>query len=420
MVALIAGSLACHADRAGSGVTEIPVPPNGPAVVGMLEGDVDRFGNVTFTPVSPARTIGSGVSAAIYGSQNVNARLYTSRATIDSTSTTKTWSMPLGLRNLLSYPIGSNQGSAAPSDTSGVFVALIGGPTVTATSGSCASPCAVSMAQYDGTASFTSPSQPYMYWHERLDAMQPAAAGDTVSARRPFVFTGPRAVTNFRFVLIVSAAWPPPNETFWSTYYDAATDSEPDLRAAPPWKKSATFGGGTETWTASTGRLTLTTSSWADLIFSRADSLSPATDAYIEARIKLNARRASTTAAQAAFGLGDGTSAVTVGIARRQVGFVYGAGFGGFTWSYIGATYSFPSGDATALHTYRLRKFGTDSATIEIDGTRVLGITGAQFRAPPFFIPATATAYFGVGGSTSNNLTSDWAYVTYGIGQSQP
>ncbi|MBX6331505.1 MAG: hypothetical protein IRY91_06645 [Gemmatimonadaceae bacterium] len=402
-------------------MTEFPVPPDGSPVVGMMEGEVDRFGNVTFTSVNPARVIGSGVSAAIYGSQNVNARLYTSRATIDSTPTTKTWHMPLGLRNLLSYPIGSNQGGVTPSDTSGVYVALIGGPTVTATSGSCASPCTVRMVQYDGTASFTSPNQPYMYWHERLAAVQPAAAGDTVSARRSFVFTGPRAVTNFRFVLIVSAAWPPPNETFWSTFYNAATDSEPDLRAAPPWKKATTLGNGTETWSASTGRLTLGTSALADLILYRADSLAPATNAYIEARLKLNSQQASGTAPQAAFGLGDGQNAITVGIARQQVGFVHGGGFFGLTWSFIGSTYSFPRrSDATALHTYTLRKFGTDSATIEIDGTRVLRITQSQFDGPPFFVPAEATAYFGVGGTTSGNVSSDWAYVTYGIGQSQP
>src|SRR6185437_9003904 len=131
---------------------------------------------------------GSVHSASIYGTQNVNVRIYANAATVVNNGTTKTWTMFFGVRNLLPYPIGSNQAGETPSDTTGIFLALIGGPTVSQTSGTCAAPCTISATTYDGRGTFTAPNQPYLYWPERLAAKQAVAGADTVSSRRKMVF----------------------------------------------------------------------------------------------------------------------------------------------------------------------------------------------------------------------------------------
>lgn len=429
-VAAMAAAVAACGDRpaiAGSDLTPPPVPGGQPVVLGAWEVAVDSAGNVTMNPSASPNTarVGNGIDAAVYGTQNVNVRVYAAAATVSTKGQTSTWTLNIGVRNLLSYPIGANQNGPLPSDTMGVYLALYSPPVVTATSGTCASPCTVSVTGYDGTGNFTSTGQPYLYWHERPTAVQPVAGTDTVSARRPLVFTGPSAVTNFRFYVIVAAAWPPPEQTFWSVFYNAATDSEPDVAAKPPWAVSnSAFGAWTANWSSSNGgELIVTAKNGSDVHYYRSDSIAPAMPAYAEAKLFVAGGKKAPTQPETYLVLQDGSRTAAIGVQSGAVGFAQPPYFTSFTnfnlgWSFLAGAPTFAL-DATTPHTYRLRKFGTDSVTIEVDGVRRLGIAYSQLPGLSVLTTATATAEFGVGSITGTSSTT-WSYVTYGLGQSQP
>jgi hypothetical protein len=253
--------------------------------------------------------------------------------------------------------------------------------------------------------------------------VQQTAGADTVSARKILRFTSPTAVTNFRFALILGAAWPPPNQQLWSVYYNAATDSEPELHAEPAWKQEKSgFGSGTEAWSANTG-LTTTGSSLNGLYLYRADSLAGPEPAYIEANFKISGKNPSTSDPLAVFGLSDGTRTAAIGVAKDRVGFVEETTSTFLwwqieSWDFIGTTYAIPNGDAMTSHTYRLRKFGTDSVTIELGGTRIASRSYAQLPSSFSVLPDESTTFFGAAGQASSTVI--WSYVTYGLGQSQP
>src|SRR5581483_12360410 len=91
--------VACGTDGVLTPPRRVSPAASEPSVLGLIEGVIDETGHVTFTPVSPvgSRRMLPGVSAAVYGTQNVNVRVYSSRTIIDSTATTKTWRMPIGI-----------------------------------------------------------------------------------------------------------------------------------------------------------------------------------------------------------------------------------------------------------------------------------------------------------------------------------
>jgi hypothetical protein len=426
-VAAMAAAVAACGDRpavTGADIAPPPVPGGQPAVLGGWEVAVDSAGNVNLSPSGTpnASTVGNGISAAVYGTQNVNVRVYAAAATVVTKGGTKTWTLNIGVRNLLNYPIGANQNGPLPSDTLGVYLAVYSPPAVTATSGTCPSPCTVSVTGYDGTGNFTSTAQPYLYWQERPTAVQPVAGTDTVSARRPLVFTGPSAVTNFRFYVIVAAAWPPPAETFWSVFYNAATDTLPETNAKPTWKKAfQLFGLGSDTWSSKNGgQLTLLAKSFNDILLYRADSIAPAMPAYIEG--KLHVAKNGPSQPETVLFLQDGSVTAAVGVQAKKIGFVQAPYFNwpnyALGWSLVANSPTYAL-DATQDHTYRLRKFGTDSVTVEVDGVRRLGIAYNQLPGIGVYMPATASAGFGASSGTGNSNTTV-SYVTYGLGQSQP
>jgi len=79
--------------------------------------------------------------------------------------------------------------------------------------------------------------------------------------------------------------------------------------------------------------------------------------------------------------------------------------------------------NATASHTYRLRKFGADSVTLEVDGVRRLGLTYSKLPTAALDSVAsfaTGPAEFFGDGSISGNHNSAWSVLTYGIGATQP
>lgn len=412
LACVLVSVLACGEQSSTTGVGAPPAPPSGGArIVAAVEGTVDATGHVTFAPMAPPTA--RGVSAQIYGAQNVNVRLYNTPVVVDSTTTpgSKSWSFDVGVRNLLAYPIGSNQGSSAPLDTLGVTVFFTVLPTVTAPT-PCAG-CSVAVAHADGVGNFTAMGQPYYYWHERLAATSATPGADTTRTRRRFTFTGNAAVTSFRFVVLVGAAWPPPNDTRWTVSYDASTDSLPDTQAAPPWKKT-TFQGtsGSEQWDALAGVLTLNAASPQDIYLYRADSLAPAAPTYMEVSMTLTKGAKSDPCA--AFGLVDGSRMAVAGIARDRVGFV-SLSPSTRVWTFVGTPAAV---NAATSHTYRLSKDGTSNATISVDGQPAATMSYASLPASWTVVPGLSALF---GASCPNGrAAAGWRYVTYEIGALAP
>lgn len=414
LIALVA-AVACSDGTSLTGSHEPPaVPPSGSAnVIGAVEGEVDAAGHVTFTPMgaSPA----PGVNAAMYGSQNVDVRLYNTPVVIDSTSVAgkKTWRFDVGVRNLLAHPIGTSQGATSPSDTLGITIFFTVLPTVTAPSP--CSPCAVSLVNQDGTGNFTAVGQPYYYWHERLSATTTSPSTDTTLRRRTFAFTGDRQVTDFRFVVLVSAAWPPPSETRWKVSYQASTDSLPGTQASPPWRRDSSAAAASARWTPDT--LVLTAPSGADIYLERRDSLAAAAPAYMEASLAVTSGAHSNPSA--VFGLADGSRLATVGLSTGRVGFVsatVSSRTGQISWSFIGQPASVTG---STYHTYRVEKDGTTGAVLYVDGTAVQNVSYATLGANNLASAHPATALFGANGPGGKSIVA-WSYVTYEIGASAP
>jgi len=421
---LTAGAVACT-DRSSSITSALPPAPLGvaPSASQVLRGEVDDSGTVTFTslPSNASGTFAPGIDANIYGRQNVDVHVYATAATVVTQSSSKTWTMLIGLRNLESYPIGSSQGGATPTDTSGIYLGFINGPTVTKTSGSCSSPCTMSITGYDGTGNFTAGGQPYVYWRQRLAAHQSVAGADTVTKRRQVQFTSPKAVTNFVFYMMVDADWPPPNQTSWTVSYMAATDSFPDSTAGvsgghakPAWKQAAQspYRLGSESW--STSAFGIGASGTKGYYLFRRDSLSSTSDAFMQVNMSVNG---NPTNPEIVFGFLDGTRMVAVGLTSNQLAFV---SYGGTTPS--AQVVGTPATYASGTHTFTLHKYKADSAVVQVDGTRTLVALYKNLPSSPsqsFTFTSGPTEFFGAGSVTGSSNTK-WMSVSYGIGTTHP
>ena len=134
LVALCA-AVACGEASPSSGRAPSLGPASHPlTTVARLRGTLDvASGTLTFEPVSSAGTSlpGNGVSPAIYGDQGVTVRIYNSAvATSAPVAGKKTYSANVGVRNLLAYRIGDEQGAASPADTMGIFIFTNTAPVV--------------------------------------------------------------------------------------------------------------------------------------------------------------------------------------------------------------------------------------------------------------------------------------------------
>jgi hypothetical protein len=375
----------------------------------MLVGTVNPNGTVSFTPISGSADAVGAVEPAIYGNQNVTINVHSTSFSIDSITTpgTKVWSIGVGLRNLLTYPIGANQNAAVPSDIMGIFVLFWSLPVVTAPS-ACA--CTVTVSNAMGAANFTAPSQSYFYYGNRLQAVQPMASTDTTTNDPVWQFTGPSAVTGFSFVLLVSAAWPPPFQTQWTVRYNGLTDSLPNGSAEPRWDFTGLSLAGGGSWT--TAGAMVTAFPGHDATFVRQDSLGALTDAFFDATLAVG--NAHNGVAENYFGFYD-PKAYFVGIALDQVGFVSWSSLSAprLPWVFVGPTYQFPGPDGSAFHSYRLRKYGSDSVVLCVDGARVLAAAAA---AIPNATLSTAVEVWGSNRETPGVSLATWTSVSYTIG----
>lgn len=414
-VAMVATLSCADSDPAIEPTAPLPTEPF-PVLAG-LRGTADLVaGSLTFerrAPVSVSRRLRSDlVPAGIYGDQGVTVRIYNSPVTITNPSRPgkKTFSAPVGLRNLLAFPIGDEQGAGTPADTMGIYVFVNSGPTVTGTSSSCSPACTVTVQNHHGTQAFNNPSQQYWHWPERVGAT--GAGSDTTLARRAWVFEADTQVTGFQFDVLVSAAWARPNETRWKIGFEG--DSVPHTTAEPRWRRTTSGTAGTVTLDSpSTGIITLGTPNGASHWFSRRDSVGSTISAYVEARVRRNSPLSGNP--EVSFGIDDNNKFIAVGLGDDRVGF-------------LKPDFSFLRSQITttpaSFHTYRIQKFGADSVQLLIDGTRADSRTYASFEnstnttIPSFF-------YFGGPGSgsppsSSGGNSSSWDYVIYEIGVTQP
>ena len=405
LLVLSAALIACD-DGAEGTAPRVPTTVTSPAVQ-ALRATVDfSKGTLSFDPLraGPAARGSSAVSPAIYGDQGLTVRIYNSAVTVTNPSSPgkKRYTANVGIRNLLAYPIGDEQGGPAPADTSGIFVFMNGGPTVGRTSSPCAPACAVTIANAHGRLAFTAPNQAYWYWNDRLAAF--GGGRDTTLTRRSWTFEADTQVTSFTFDVLVSAAWPSPHQARWKIEFTG--DSLPHTTSEPDWERTMVLTGTVSEDAANPGSVIITVPSNGYHHFLRRDSLGSATNAYMEARLIVNQANPKP---DVGFVLDDNVRLIAVGLTGTRVGFVDNAQ--NFLGTAITAT-------TTSFQTYRLVKFGADSVQLLLNGSRVAS------RAYSGFSPSDLRPYsyfqFGTPGQAPGPNSSSWDYVAYEIGVTAP
>jgi hypothetical protein len=386
---------------------------------GMLRGTVREDGTVVLESLDPSIQVGDGnVSGAIYGNQNVTAKVTISAFNLSNLGGTKTWTFKLAVHNLLPYAVGAVDTAAAPYDTVGMFVFFPSAPTVVSPS-PCGG-CTITTLNTQGVGSFTAPNQPYYWYHDRLAAT--GSRGDSTTNNPTWTFKAPSAVNSFRFFVILSSPWPrglQTQDTTWSVAYNPSSDSLPDVNASPRWKPISLNGGGS--YSSSSQGLTIDLShghnSSDDMFFFRSDNLGRNENAYIESRLSLPT--ASGSRPVMILALADSVKFVGLGIGSGKIGM---ATFNPFslTWEWAaGATISMST---TSSHVYRLGKFGANSATVYVDGVEKFSVSNALL---PFnFMPSYSSAVGAQGahlssffGATAQDASAKAivSYVNYAI-----
>jgi len=408
---------ACSEDSLSTSVPPAAPPVSG-SQYGMVRGTVREDGTLVLESLDPSIQAGdNNASAAIYGNQNVTAKVTSSAFSLVDNGTTKTWKFKLAVHNLLNYPIGSIDGAAVPWDTTGMYAFFSSAPSVVSPS---ACGCAVTIGATQGQASFTSPNQPYYWYQNRLAAKgQP---GDSTTDNPTWTFTAPSRVTSFRFALLLGTPWPrgmQVQDTSWSTFYNPASDSFPDANAKPRWKTIGVNYGGTNALSAGTLQMDVNHlvifffNLSNDQFFYRSDNLNRSENAYAEARLSLPTSGGAKPVAILA--LADSVKFVGLGIGNGKIGF---ATFdqNALTWEWAaGATLAM---NTTGTHTYRVGKFGATIATVYVDGVEKFSQTTLPNNFLPGFsssLTAQAThlsVMFGITAQDANaNATVN--YVTY-------
>jgi hypothetical protein len=409
----LVGSTACTDSPAPASPVSPPIAGHPAPGLARLHGTVDvASGTLTFDEPSAGASLSAGApNAQIYGNQGVTVRIYNSAVVTSApVAGKKTYTANVGVRNLLAFRIGDEQGAAVPADTMGIYVYVNTNPiTVSGTSSPCPT-CVVTVKNRDGSLNFNGTNQAYWFYPEILG---PANGGkDTTLARKTWIFEADTAVTRFNFDVLVSAAWVSPNEPYWRVDYPG--DSLPLTQAEPRWRRSLT------TMTTATivgGNLQLDLRRTKDsLVYFRYDSISSTMNGMIEANLRFDDGGGSPEP-QPGFAFDDQTRYVGVFISdsgatgRGKVGFVNGAG------AFIATAGATDTVSVKSFRAYRLQKYGTDSATIYVDNVRRLKILYSNL---PLTKTAPSTVMWGFTNGVSRTTTTTWDYVIYQLGKATP
>ena len=429
MTALVITAGACSDQSITASDKPAQQPTANPSQAGMLRGTVREDGSIYFESLDPSIQVGdNGVSGAIYGNQNVTARVSISAYHMDSNSTTKTWTLKLAVHNLLNFPVGSVDGSAAPFDTVGMFIFFPSVPRIL-TPVPCTGCGTISILNTQGSSNFTAPNQPYYWYHDRLAAK--GQVGDSTSHNPTWKFSGSRNIKSFSFFVILSAPWPrgvAGGDTTWSVFYNPPVDSLPDVNAKPLWKSVGLSNTATPTLSSGTLKLDANHSTSSnnpiciffhictadDKFYFRSDNLNRTENAYIESKFSLPTSAGGDPVM--IIGLADSVKFVGIGIGNGKVGF---ATFNTSSekWLWYGATVSVTT---TSVHTYRVGKFGANNATLYVDNAERISVADAQI--PNNFMSTYAadvgpqaaklTTFFGITAQDAD-ANATISYVTY-------
>lgn len=386
-VVMVAG--ACSDQQITSSAAPVaPVTPVANTTAGMLRGTVREDGTIVLESLDPSIQVGdSNTSGAIYGNQNVTAKVTASNFSLVNSGGTKTWKFTLAVHNLLNFPVGSIDGATpTPFDTVGVFVFFPTSPSVVSPANSGAT---VKVLNTQGTASFSRINQQYYWYHDRLSAK--GLAGDSTKNNPTWTFTAPSSVNSFRFTVLLSAPWPrgmQSQDTSWAVAYNPTYDSLPDAGASPRWKRiGVTYGG---SYSANSSGLTMavtnnTRGNDDDMFFYRSDNLNRSENAYIESRLQLTASGNNPVMILA---LIDSVKFVGLGIGNGKIGMAT-FNFNSLKWEWAaGAT--LVSVTTSQPHTYRVGKFGATSSAVYVDGAQAPVITTPNNLLPDNFLPQYA------------------------------
>jgi hypothetical protein len=416
MTALVVTAGACSDQTITSSAAPTPVvPPVNASEAGMLRGTVREDGTLYFESLDPSIQVGdTNTTGAIYGNQNVTAKVTSSNFVLTNDGTTKTWTFKLAVHNLLNFPVGSIDGAAAPYDTVGMFVFFPSQPSVVSPS-PCS--CTINVLNTQGTGSFTNPGQPYYWYHDRLAAK--GQAGDSTKNNPTFTFTAPSKVVSFRFTILLSSPWArglQTQDTSWTVNYSATVLPS---AATPIWKSIGMNFGGTHTASSSGLFLSVAHSGTPqDQFYYRSDNLNRTDKSYMETRATLVT--SVTTTPVLVLALVDSVRFTGFGIANNHIGFVT-FNETSLQWQFTGILLS--SGvNTTGSHVYRVAKFGADSTVLYMDGV-------ARLSALDRVLPANfMTAYGGYIGAQAAKLSTFFgitaqggdgsatvAYVNYGF-----
>ncbi|MEO8881157.1 MAG: hypothetical protein ABI446_12260 [Gemmatimonadaceae bacterium] len=384
--ALVMVAGACSDQQITSSAAPVaPVTPVASTTAGMLRGTVREDGTIVLESLDPAIAVGdSNVSGAIYGNQNVTAKVTASNFSLTNVNGLKTWKFTLAVHNLLNFPVGSIDGATStPFDTVGVYVFFPTSPSVVSPANSGAT---VNVLNTQGTASFSGINQKYYWYHDRLSAK--GLAGDSTKNNPTWTFTAPSSVNSFRFTVLLSAPWPrgmQSQDTSWTVAYNPTSDSLPDAGASPRWKRVGVTYGGTESSNSSGLTMAVTNNSRGsddDMFFYRSDNLDRSENAYIESSLKLTAGGSNPVMILA---LIDSVKFVGLGIGNGKIGMAT-FNFNSLKWEWAaGGTVPVTT---TQVHTYRVGKFGATSSTVYVDGKQMF--TTANNLLPDNFLPQYA------------------------------
>ena len=374
----------------------------------------------------------AGVSARFYGKAGDIEHQLTFVAPTAINATEAMFHLQERIGNTLTTAIGTNSPHTAPSfpqDTMGVYIYL----SIPPYNLTCPGVCSVVMDSADGAYPFFESQglpQPYLYFKTILE---PGVFGERhrnfsdqssiggVDYFRTFNFHATGSVSNFDFGIAVSA--PLLSESRFKVFYVA--DSVPNridlrhLRSEPDWRVLASFTSGSAV-ISSPGNLRISSTPVVvtekdTLEFFRSDSVRDSQDAYIDA--SMTATTLGTGTLPAVFlALQDQTKAVILGISSTLTGFADCNG------AFIGT----PVATDPARTTWRVAKFGTDSAAIyspdisTVPLVKVLRTVLPTTCAKP---PGGYDRFFFFGNVTQplgTTAVSNWQSVNYEIGANAP